>query len=250
MSPLTPIGEPFMEIGEVDSSNNYAMRQVQAQLAEHGATYFASFQTQGKGQRGKNWVAEPGQNIMMSCVLEPHLLNIDNKFVLSCCIALACFDFFNEMAIDNTSIKWPNDIYWGDRKAGGILVENVLQGKEWKYAIVGIGININQTLFSPNLPNPVSLRQITGKSFDSILLAKDLCTHLESRWKMLLGGQMLDLMNQYNACLYKLNQTVWFRKHNAVYAAVIKGVNNCGELLADTGNLSAIPHGDVEWLIG
>ena len=86
--------------------------------------------------------------------------------------SLPAYDFFNFYAIDETSIKWPNDIYWRDRKAGGILIENILQGKKWKFAIVGIGININQTLFPASLPNPVSLKQITGKTFNVVELGK------------------------------------------------------------------------------
>ena len=120
-----PIGEPFIELSEVDSSNNYAMQQVQAQMAAHGFTCFAHFQKAGKGQRGKEWITERGQNILMSCVVEPSFLSIDNQFILNAAVALACFDLFNLYAIDKTSIKWPNDIYWEDRKAGGILVENV-----------------------------------------------------------------------------------------------------------------------------
>ena len=250
MARKTLIGEPFIQLDTVDSSNNYAMRQVQAHLAEHGTIYFANYQYKGKGQRGKNWNAEPGQNIIMSSVLEPNFISIDNKFVVSCCIALACHDFFRKYAVDNTSIKWPNDIYWKDRKAGGILVENVLQGKDWKYAITGIGININQTLFSADIPNAVSLKQITGKTFDTIALAKELCTHIQKKWEMLINNQSRELLQQYNTSLYKLGENVFLKKDEAIFSAIVKEAKSDGTLIVEIGgNLSVIQHGMVEWII-
>lgn len=244
-----PIGEPFFELSEVDSSNNYAMRMVQAHLAAHGATWFAHFQNAGKGQRGKVWKAEPGQNIMMSIVLQPDMLSIDNQFVLNAAVALACFDFFNKYAIDQTCIKWPNDIYWKDRKAGGILIENVLKGEEWRYSIVGIGLNINQTLFPPGIRNPVSLKQITGKTFNVVELAKVLCNCLQKRWQQLLSISYNNILDEYNRHLYKRNEAATFKKENAEFTAVVKGVNKKGELLIDTNGQSTIAYGSIEWLL-
>ncbi|MCW3107193.1 MAG: biotin--[acetyl-CoA-carboxylase] ligase [Segetibacter sp.] len=244
-----PIGEPFFELSEVGSSNNYAMQMVQAHLAAHGTTWFAHFQNAGKGQRGKLWNAEPGQNIMMSCVLEPNTLSIDNQFVLNTAVALGCFDFFNKYTIDKTCIKWPNDIYWGDRKAGGILIENVLKGEEWKYSIVGIGININQTLFPNGIRNPVSLKQITGKTFNVIDLAKELCSYLENRWKQLLTTPYDKILEEYSYHLYKINQQATFKKENAIFTATVKGVNKKGELLVNTDNQTTIPYNSIEWVL-
>lgn len=244
-----PIGKPFYELGEVDSSNNYAMRMVQAQLAGHGATWFAHFQNAGKGQRGKQWKAEAGQNIMMSCVIEPTAVSIDNQFILNVAVALACFDLFNKYAINKTSIKWPNDIYWGDRKAGGILIENLLKGEKWKYSIAGMGININQTLFPEALKNPVSLKQITGKTFNVVDLAKELCDCLENRWQQLSSKVYDELLSEYSNHLYKLNREATFKKENAVFNAIVKGVNKKGGLLIQTDTLSTIAYGSVEWVL-
>ena len=246
---LTPIGVPFIEIGTVDSSNNYAMRQIQAQMAEHGTVYFAHYQTGGKGQRGKNWNAEQGANITLSCVLKSNMLSIDNKFVISVFIALSCFDLFFSLVNDQISIKWPNDIYWKDRKAGGILIENVLQGKDWKYAIAGIGLNINQTLFPDELSNPVSLKQITGKEYDPIILAKELCKFLNARWQMIVDGRQSQLLQDYNNNLYKLGEIVTFKNDQTYFTAMVKGVNEHGDLIIDNGSEFVIPHGAVEWVI-
>ena len=158
----------FVILDVVHSTNNYAMENVHARMAKHGKAYFSTNQIAGKGQRGKVWEAEKGQNIALSIVLEPSMLSIVQQFRLSTVVSLACFNFLSKYAGEETSIKWPNDIYWRDRKAGGVLIENILQGKDWKYSVVGIGININQTIFDPALPNPVSLKQITGKTFDPV----------------------------------------------------------------------------------
>jgi len=243
------IGEPFIQLGEVDSTNNYAMRQVQAQMAEHGATWFAKYQNSGKGQRGKAWNAGFGENIIMSSVLEPSFLNIDNQFLLNVTVALACFDFFNKYTSGNTSIKWPNDIYWKDRKAGGILIENLVQGKKWKHSIAGMGININQTFFPANLPNPVSLRQITRKSFDVISLAKDLCKCLNYRWEQLSFKKHDQLLDEYLTHLYKAGEIVTLRKNNEIFNAVVTGVNKHGELLIDTGEQLTLAYGSVDWVL-
>jgi BirA family biotin operon repressor/biotin-[acetyl-CoA-carboxylase] ligase len=151
----------FTILDSVDSTNNYAMQNVHAGMARHGDGYFAKEQTNGKGQRGKSWETDPGSNIL-------------KPFHLSVAVAVACYDLFEKFAGEDTSIKWPNDLYWRDRKAGGILIENIHRGKEWNQAIVGIGININQGSFSPEIKNPVSLKHITGKDFDPIALAKEL----------------------------------------------------------------------------
>lgn len=249
LRPENPIGTPFYELTEVDSTNNYAMRQVQAQMAVHGATWFAHYQKSGKGQRGKAWDASHGENIMMSSVLDPGFLSIDNQFLLNITVALACFDFFVTYSDDATKIKWPNDIYWKDRKAGGILIENVLQGKEWKNSIAGIGININQTLFPDFLPNPVSLKQITGKTFDVIRLAKDLCKCLNVRWKQLRDQKHGELLSEYLKHLYKIGEKVTFRMNNKELNAVITGVNERGELLVDSEEFPRLIHGSVDWVI-
>jgi BirA family biotin operon repressor/biotin-[acetyl-CoA-carboxylase] ligase len=246
--PENCIGEPFFELSEVDSSNNYAMRQVQAHLAEHGTTWFAHFQNAGKGQRGKAWYAEPGQNIIMSCVVKPSNLSIDQQFVINAAVALACHDFMKKYVFDKTCIKWPNDIYWGDRKAGGVLIENVLSGEKLKFSIVGMGININQTLFPKAVKNPVSLKQITGKTFDVISLAKELCIYLNVRWKQVLSTSNNDLIKEYSSHLYKKNELHTFKASNQIFEAIVKGVNDRGELLLQKDEVIK-PYSTVEWVL-
>ncbi len=236
-------------LNNVDSTNNYAMQKVYAGLAKPGEAYFAHFQSAGKGQRGKHWMGEEGKNIALSIVIKPSPLNITEQFYLSAAVALGCFDFFCKYAGDETSIKWPNDIYWRDRKAGGILIENVIKGKKWKWAVVGIGINVNQTIFGNELINPVSLLQITGKEYDPVELAAELHSSVLKRIESLFSAGKMQLIEEYNRHLYKLNGIVKLKKGNMVFETIVKGVdeNGCLETADTIGN--KYDFGDVDWIL-
>jgi BirA family biotin operon repressor/biotin-[acetyl-CoA-carboxylase] ligase len=237
----------FTILDTVDSTNNYAMQQVQDGLAKHGRAWFASGQTAGKGQRGKNWAGEKGKNIAMSLVLVPQQLKIANPFYLSALVALACFEFLKQYAGDEMKIKWPNDLFWRDRKAGGILIENKFKGKAWKCAVVGIGININQTIFGKDLSNAVSVKQITGKTFDAIALAKEL--H-ELVMKKLVEAPVQDvILQQYNQHLYKINELVTLRKAGVKFSTVIKEVSAGGRLITVDAIEREFDFGEVEWML-
>jgi BirA family biotin operon repressor/biotin-[acetyl-CoA-carboxylase] ligase len=235
------IGNPFIILETVDSTNNYAMQKIQSGQAPHGTTWFAREQTSGKGQRGRSWLTAPNLNIMLSAVIQPSLPG-SQQFVLSAAVALACYDFYKNYAAGDVSIKWPNDLYWRDRKAGGILIENVFRGQDWSYAVVGIGININQVQFDPALPNPVSLKQITGKDFDAVELGRELCSCLERRYRQLPGG----ILEEYQQVLYKLNQPVTLKKGNVVFETTIRGVSAGGRLITKDSIEREFEFGEVE----
>ena len=128
-------------------------------------TVTAEFQTAGKGQRGNTWEAEEGKNLLFSFVLYPSFLEARRQFILSQIVSLAIKEELSRWS-DEITIKWPNDIYWKDKKICGILIENDLSGHHIRRSIAGIGININQEVFNSDAPNPVSLKQITGKEHD------------------------------------------------------------------------------------
>ena len=145
-------------------------------------------------------------------------------------------------------IKWPNDIYIRDRKAGGILIENVIQGNIWKYAVAGIGININQTEFNKEANNPTSLKKITGKNFDTVELAKTLYENVLLRVNDLQIKCFADLLKQYNSNLYKLNIVVKLKKETVFFETMIKGVNERGKLLTTDIIDNEFDFGEVEWI--
>lgn len=266
---------PFIELQSVDSTNNYALARLdEARLPDrqnqvrHGQAYFAHEQVAGKGQRGRVWSAEKDANIILSVILNPHPLQLSQQFQFSAAVALAVHDFFSNYAGEDTKIKWPNDLYWQDRKAGGILIESVISGSapvkkaelagnemqkkaasQWQWAVVGMGININQTSFPADLKNPVSLKQITGKNYDVVAMAKELCVCLYTRFAELTEKGFNSIYNNYNSRLYKKEETVRLKKDNRVFEAIIKNVSPAGQLVVQHSMEEAFSFGDIEWVI-
>ena len=137
-----------------------------ADTLPHGAVVVAREQTAGRGQRGNSWEAEPGANLTFSMLLRPDGIRAAEQFGLSEAVALGIAATLQEYLPEaEVRIKWPNDIYAGNRKICGILIENLLLGSEIRRSIAGIGINVNQTVWRSDAPNPVSMAQIAGRSF-------------------------------------------------------------------------------------
>jgi len=256
-----PIGKPFIELQSIDSTNKYAMGLVHGDLlpdghgeAQHGMAIFTHEQTAGKGQRGKSWASQKDLNIALSILLNPYLLSVPDQFKLSVCIAASVCEFFSKYAGDETKIKWPNDIYWRDRKAGGILIENIIQSSQsevgsWQWSVIGIGININQTDFDPDLPNPVSLKQITGKNHNPVELAKELCSSIEVNYQTLIAGKFMTLFNKYQTHLYKKDEKVKLKKGTRLFETTIKGVSETGQLITQHSIEERFEFGGVEWVL-
>ncbi len=250
----TPIGLPFTELTEVDSTNIYAMNQVKTNLAGHGAAFLAQKQWAGKGQMGKVWEAEKGQNILLSVVLDSKKLVFDGlalePSVVSMLVAVGCFNFFITYAGDETRIKWPNDIYWRDRKAAGILIENSFRGPIWQWSIAGMGVNLNQTGFGMELTKAVSLKQITGKTFQVPALAKELCSHIEAALQIVVDKGPDTLLALYNNVLYKKGEQVLLDIEGQKINATICRVLSNGYLEIETENGSKQSHalGAIQWL--
>jgi BirA family biotin operon repressor/biotin-[acetyl-CoA-carboxylase] ligase len=240
------IGQPFHTLASTDSTNNYAMGLVQQGLAHHGCAVFARNQTAGKGQRGRVWVSEADQNIALSVVLKPSC-TLDQQFLLSMFAAVAVAEWLSTLVGDETRIKWPNDLYWRDRKAGGILIENLIQGRSWTFAILGIGININQVTFPEGAGRPVSVRQITGKTFDPLEQAYRLCDQLQHRETWLRVGQESTLVEAYNALLYKKGEEVSLQTQAGILQTRIQKVDEKGLLHTQDTVARQFVHGSVEW---
>lgn len=250
-----PIGTPFVELQSVDSTNNYALAQVHAGLASHGHAFFTHEQVAGKGQRGRTWLAEKNSSLILSVVIDPAPLLLSEQFQLSACTALSVCEFFSQYAGHDTSIKWPNDLYWQDRKAGGILIENIIGPKKvsdngWQCAIMGMGININQPAFDPSLKNPVSLRQVTGREYDTAVLARELCFILDKNLNDLCDNGFTEIYNAYNNRLYRKDQKAKFKKGSRVFEANVRNVSRTGKLVVQHTIEEEINWGEVEWIIG
>ena len=152
---------PLIELEETDSTNRYLTLLCDRELVSEYTTVRADYQTAGKGQRGNTWESERGKNLLFSLVLYPTFLEAHRQFLLSQLTALAVKETL-ELWTDEIRIKWPNDIYWKEKKICGLLIENELSAEGIARSIIGIGLNVNQEIFHSDAPNPVSLRQITG----------------------------------------------------------------------------------------
>jgi BirA family biotin operon repressor/biotin-[acetyl-CoA-carboxylase] ligase len=245
---MNQTGHPFVELPSVESTNIHAMEQARARLALPGTAFFAHEQTRGRGQRGRQWQSAPGENIAMSLLVAPPGLSPSQTFPLSCATAMGCYDFCKSIAGDETSIKWPNDLYWRDRKAGGILIENIIRAGIWELAVVGIGINVNQTVFDSALPNPVSLRQITGTSFSPVALAKNLCQALHLRYLQLEAGKWDLMLEEFQSVLYGKDRRFMFQRGEEIFSGTVKGVTETGELEVYDGRFRHFAFGSIAWL--
>ena len=147
----------------------------------HGSVIAARRQTAGRGQRGNSWESQPGANLTFSMLLRPGVIEARTQFELSMIVALAVCDALTAVSDLEFKVKWPNDIYCGDLNICGILIENSLEGRRIGRSVVGIGINVNQREFVSDAPNPVSLVNLTGRTFALDTLLRDVCRCILSR---------------------------------------------------------------------
>ncbi len=239
----------FNILDSVDSTNNYAMARLHEGLTTHGMAWFAKEQTAGKGQRGKQWHSEPGNNILLTVICKPAAAFISNPFYLSALVATTCNEFLQKITGEKFYIKWPNDLYWRDRKTGGILIENKYAGDSWNWAVIGIGINVNQTMFAEDLKKAVSIKQVSGKDqFDPQRLASELHEYLLEKINTATEASFPEIIERYNKQLYKKEQKVKLKKENAVFFTTVNSVNPFGQLLTTDTTERVFNFGEVEWI--
>lgn len=248
----TPI-RPFIVLSTTESTNNYAMAKLHAGIVEHESCFFAVEQTRGRGQRGRQWHSKPGDNLTMSTIFEPtHRLSAHVTafpFLLSASMALGCYDFIKDYGIQELSIKWPNDLYSGDRKAAGILIDNIYKGTAWEWSVVGTGVNINQKSFPVDLNKAVSFKMLTGMNYNTVKLGKRLFGLLLNRFEHLRNTSAAEIMEEYNSFLYKRNEEVKLKKDNILFKARLSHVTEYGELITTIGaGEQAFGVGEVEFI--
>lgn len=200
-----------------------------------GTVVIAYEQTHGRGQRGNTWQTEPGKNLTFSCILRPSFLTASQQFRLNMAVSLAVYDFLKIYLPTHLSIKWPNDLYWNDQKLGGILIENSIQGSHLVHSVAGIGLNINQLLFSEDL-RATSLGQATNMidGYNLEILLNQLLELLEKYYLMLRTGNFVSLQTYYQSLLYGRDVCRRFRYQNQEMEGVITGVLESGLLEMDT----------------
>ena len=246
---MSTISYPFQIFDSLDSTNNYAMGKVREGLWKHSNAAFSYEQTAGKGTRGKHWQSNKRENIILSIVADTSFLDLNNKFYLAAITALSCFDLFSKYARESITIKWPNDLFWNDRKAAGILIENAIRGNKWQSSVIGIGMNINQTLFNNEIIKPVSLKQITGKTYDILLLAEELYNCFFERYESLKRNKFSEIMEEYNLHLFRRNEISKLKKGPAVFESTIVRVSADGMLHTSDVTERTFDFNEVKWLL-
>ena len=180
----------LIEMDELASTNDYAKKYASGLVADAGriTVITARHQTKGRGQMGNTWESEDGKNLLFSILCHPLYIRANAQYVLSAAIALstcaAIKEMMGEAYADHIRIKWPNDIYYKDKKMAGILIENDLMGSTIRNSIIGVGIDVNQTIFVSDAPNPISMADIGGREYNCSYLLNSIidrfATMLES----------------------------------------------------------------------
>jgi BirA family biotin operon repressor/biotin-[acetyl-CoA-carboxylase] ligase len=223
------IGHSIMKIERTVSTNNYATSQVRENETKAGTVFLAYDQTAGRGQLANRWESEAGKNLTFSVFLQPAFLDIHKQFMLSKVACLSLESFLSQFA-DGVKIKWPNDIYVADRKICGMLIENAIMNGKISQSIIGIGLNINQTRFLSDAPNPVSLKMLTGQDYSIDDLLPRLLKQLDHYYSRLVDGDFDQLDLEFQQKLYRLEEWHPFKDDNHHYTGKIIGVNEIGQL--------------------
>ena len=204
------------------------------------------FQTAGKGQTGNTWESAKGKNLLFSTVLYPSQIAIEEQFIVSQLVSVAIKQTLDKYA-DGFSIKWPNDIYWNDKKIAGILIENSLQAGKIKWMIIGVGLNVNQEVFESNAPNPISLKQITGKRQARKVILNEICKKIELLYTKF---DYLAIRTAYIESLYRKNCFYPFRADSETFEARINQIHPDGQMELETqsGEIRGFYFKEVEYV--
>lgn len=209
-----------MYISSTNSTNSLVKEMLAKGEWPHTERYlYAGYQTAGRGQTGNSWESEANKNVLCSILLPPN----KNLYFLNIAVSVAIIRLLG----GQYTIKWPNDIYYNDKKLAGILLENAIVGSEIKYSIAGIGLNVNQTVFVSNAPNPVSLKQITGKEYNIDQWMKDLFEAINS----VLNEPEELVWSEYKTHLYRREGYWPFEDQKGRFEAHIEDVLPTGEIV-------------------
>lgn len=241
------MGQSLVFMPECHSTNDEASRLIQGGNVMEGTTVVTHHQTAGRGQRGNTWMSEKGKNLTFSIVLKPAILPVKDQFYLNMAVALGVYDYLHEIFKDRVKIKWPNDILINGKKVCGILIENQVSGQQIQHSIVGIGLNVNQEIFS--VENATSLRVLSGKEFQLEEVLENVLEKIESRY-LLVHEQLLNTISQaFKEVMYWLGEQHVFSTQGVEFTGRVIGVDEIGRLKIQTNEgLKTFGVKEVEFL--
>ena len=220
----------IIKLDAIDSTNNYLKKIILNEGINDYTVVTAKFQTQGKGQLGTEWESEHSKNLICSVYKKEINIKVQDQFVISALVSLALIKTLRKVNLSNMHIKWPNDIMSDNKKICGILIENIVKENYIKDAVIGIGLNVNQTIFN-NLPNAASIKNLIGTtcSIDEIL--KDLVKNIKYYFNELDKSSINSIFEKYEDALFRINKPSTFKNSKGeVFSGYIKGVSRSGKL--------------------
>lgn len=236
---------------ETDSTNALMKELIWTMDLPEGYVVRTDFQTKGKGQGTNRWESAKGKNLLFSLLLRPVQIPIEEQFLVSQFVSLGIIDSLRNLAPEQAkgfSIKWPNDIYWYDKKIAGILIENTWQGRKIATSVIGTGLNVNQKQFNSNAPNPVSLLQIFGYKFNRKALLNVIFKAIEGYY-LHLDKEVI--RSNYHQSLFRKDGFYCYRTGNRIFDAEIMEVASDGRLILKekTGEISGYYFKEVEFVL-
>lgn len=221
---------PILYADELPSTNDRLLELCRVGHIQPFTTLYAGYQTRGKGQRGNHWEGERGKNLLFSIALYPSALPASSSFILSEIMSLSVIDVLDKWLTD-VSIKWPNDIYWADRKLGGMLIENEWEQGTVSLSVAGVGLNVNQSIFRSDAPNPVSMCQIAHREFDLPTLLQHIVVQVANWFAQWETRGRTYVHDAYVRRLYRLHTYAPYRDRKGEFVARIDDVKPDGNLL-------------------
>jgi len=238
----------IVHIDETDSTNRW-LSEKRHDDSEMQTPYavWTDYQTAGRGCGTNQWESERGKNLLFSMLIRPQEIPASRQFVVSMAIANSIAKVVSTL-VGNVSIKWPNDIYVGDRKLSGTLIENRLSGGCIRDSIIGVGLNVNQLRFVSDAPNPVSLANLTGRTFDKEQLLQQLLAAFDAEWADVEGVRSRYLPQLYRRTLYYRYRDA---RGNEFYAELVTVEDDGHLLLRDVdGNTMRYAFKEVQYVMG
>ncbi len=223
------MGHSLVFMPECHSTNDEASRMIESSNSVlEGTVVITNNQTSGRGQRGSTWLSESGKNLTFSVLIKPTFIHVKDQFQLNQAFSLGLLDYLKAELMTEIKIKWPNDVMVSDKKACGILIENHIQGQQIQHSIVGIGLNVNQNIFS--IPTATSMKLLKGNSFLLEDVLPELLGCIETRYLQLRSGNLEKLNKDYLTALYWIRERHLFKKEDKIFEGEIVGVDSFGKL--------------------
>lgn len=225
------VGKVRYSFDTLPSTNDYLAELLAKSKPPEGTVVLADNQTAGRGQYGSRWYSAPGENLLLSVLFYPTWLKASDQWLLSEAIAVALRDAVADITQQPARIKWPNDVYLGERKTAGLLLQCALNGAHVQHAIAGIGLNVNQTHFPPEAPNATSMALACGQPFDRSAVLERVLWAVEQRYLQLRQGQTERIRHDYRNHLLGLGQRRRFaRPDGSTFDGIPQGVLPDGRL--------------------